>query len=263
VDIQSNRYEVMVVAIGEGFEQKVIARFALRKSPHRAGDHVRPHEYIEDWDVIRDKVIDADYRVEGGEYRLRIYRTMIDYHGMPGVTANERAWYSKLDPAKRKRVLMARGAKGDPGAPVRLTHPDTAAKGGKSHGNLPVYELNSNRLKDEVWGALGREEPGPGFIHFAPMDETYFRELVAETRADNGKWENPAKRRNETFDLLCYCRATWYILGGMKLDIAKRVPAWFEKPDKNSELVQAKGVPKKKAASRRTDGVFGKTEGWF
>jgi phage terminase large subunit GpA-like protein len=77
---------------------------------------------------------------------------------------------------------------------------------------VPVWLVNSNKVKDRVANKLGRTDPG-GQIHFPVwLDENgapekidwLYSQLTTEVRTTRG-WENPSRRRNEAFDLLAYC----------------------------------------------------------
>ena len=269
VDVQGNRFECMIVAIGPKREQKILTRFALGKSPSRKGDHIRPGEYVEDWSAITKRLVDGTYRVEGYDGELRVLRTMVDYHGQRGVSDNARHWYRSLPLEKQRRVYLARGQTSKTGRQlVRMTRPATVFKGqgGKSTGDVPVYEVQTNAIKDEVWAALGRDTPGPGYIHFAPMEERYFRELTAEYRNEKGHWINPPGRRNETFDLLCNCHATWVIMKGNEIKLTKP-PGWFAPIEENSETttaaVRRRAAKKPPPSGGMMGGISEKTAGWF
>jgi phage terminase large subunit GpA-like protein len=63
---------------------------------------------------------------------------------------------------------------------------------GREKGDVPVYLLNSNVIKDAVYAGLQRSAPGPGYYHFpAPktpnnpnswLPMSFFDELNAEIR---------------------------------------------------------------------------------
>jgi phage terminase large subunit GpA-like protein len=81
-----------------------------------------------------------------------------------------------------------------------------------ARGDVPVYLVNSNKVKDRVANMLGRTEPG-GQVHFPVWfdDEDHqididwlYTQLTTEVRTARG-WENPSRRKNEAFDLLSYC----------------------------------------------------------
>lgn len=272
VDVQKNRFEVLVLAAGPGFETAIISRFALHKSPRYGATGLRPAQYLEDWQVIVDKVVNATYRTETGE-ELRIYRTAVDMQGLQGVTTNALAWWRSLDQRRaggvnlRSRVMLMRGgnsvAPNSP--PVRKKFPDAMADRGKigaTRGDVPVYETTPDQLKDMLWADLHRETPGPRYIHIPQwMEEKHLKELAAEIRDDRGRWVVIPGRRNETFDLLYMCRAIWIHLGGDKIKW-ESPPPWARAIIDNSERIGAGQRKKSKATSTaKKDSGFGGD--WF
>ena len=73
--------------------------------------------------------------------------------------------------------------------------------------DVPLYNLNTNRLKDTVSNGLRRPVPGPGYVHIpAWLPQNQLDELNSEVRNADGTWTQ-VRKRNETFDLLCYAEA--------------------------------------------------------
>ena len=96
---------------------------------------------------------------------------------------------------------------------VKLSYPDSERKDryAKARGEVPVLLLNGNLLKDQVDTLLGgKQDDGSitgGKIVFAKwLPDWFYAEVVAETKTSKG-WENLAKLRNESLDLLCYAIA--------------------------------------------------------
>jgi phage terminase large subunit GpA-like protein len=231
VDVQLNRFEAMVTAIGPGYEIAIISRFAIRRSKARGGQPIAPAQYLEDWDALTDKLVNSTYKVEGSEHELRILRTGVDMQGVHGVTPTALNWWRGLDRRKeggqnlRARVMLMRGnpSVGPGGKLITKTFPDAAATKGKinaTRGDVPIYQTNVNALKDMIWADIHREEPGPRYVHFPKfLKEYHFKELTAEVRnPKTGKWDKIGGRNNETFDLLYMTRAIWIQLGGDKIN---------------------------------------------
>ena len=83
-----------------------------------------------------------------------------------------------------------------------------------ARGDVPVWLINSNQVKDQVSNMLGRTDPG-GRVHFpqwfdsegAPIDiDWLYTQLTTEVRDSRG-WSNPSRRKNEALDLLAYAVA--------------------------------------------------------
>lgn len=250
VDVQGGRnarFEVQVHAIGEYQRQQVIDRYALTESKREGyggNAPVDPAGYVEDWSLITEKVVNATYRIAGGETELRVKAVIVDTGGEDGVTTRAYQWWRGLrQQGLHKRVVLSKGAEGKADWFIR-----ESMVGGKKQGlgDVPLQLLNSNLLKDAVAAGLKRQTPGPNYYHFPkPRSErfpqgwllaSFFDELSAETRGENGKWVQHRKR-NEAFDLCYMIRALCMILGADKAKFWERPPAWALPFDKNSEVV--------------------------
>src|SRR3546814_2151518 len=99
VDVQVDRFEVVVIGWNLQRESWLIDRFPIKQWPafgrHGAFDNISPGLNIDDWDVIEEAVIAAAYplqanpqRVQAGmdELYLPIARTVINNSGVPGAT---------------------------------------------------------------------------------------------------------------------------------------------------------------------------------
>lgn len=94
-------------------------------------------------------------------------------------------------------------------ASIRKTFPDSQQKDkfAIARGDVPVWLIESNKVKDQAFNMLGREEPG-AMIHFPAWAKGWlYTQLTTEVRLD-GQWKNPNNKKNEAWDLLCYCLAT-------------------------------------------------------
>ncbi len=154
---------------------------------------------------------------------------------------------------------------------IALSMPDASDRkdrknGGK--GDVPVWLLNTNVLKDAVVGDLARTDPGPGYVHLARwlLDVTgFFDEYEAEKRTDKG-WMNPTKARNEAFDLHGYNRGACKILKADKINWVSP-PSWArpievaEKPAPEIEELQMP-QPDAKAYRRQQPARKNWVKGW-
>jgi phage terminase large subunit GpA-like protein len=72
-----------------------------------------------------------------------------------------------------------------------------------ARGDVPVWLVNSNIVKDQASNMLGREVAG-GAVRFPKWSPDWlYTQLTTEIRDAKG-WTNPSRRRNEAFDLLAY-----------------------------------------------------------
>lgn len=232
VDVQANRFEVLVKGVGVGGEKWIIDRYAIRD--------VKPAARIEDWDQITDKVVNATYRLGDGR-ELLIHMAGVDYGGKAGSSERALEWWRSLKrEGKGRRVRLVKGEKRKSGR-VKEAYPDSSSRkdrqaGGR--GDVPVLMVNSDAMKDAVYADLQRATPGPGYVHFpAWLPSHYYDELTAEQRTDKG-WEQISRRRNETFDLAYYIAALWVYLKGDKIRW-DAPPSWCDVPDNNPDVISA------------------------
>lgn len=252
VDIQGGkgaRFVVQVMAIGVHQEQQLVDRYNITMSQREGfGDEkapLDPGQYPEDWDILTDKVLPATYRIDGMEDReLRLRLLVVDTGGEGGVTDNAYAWYRRLRKAgKHQRVRVTKGASGRPEWHIK----ETMVGGKQGSGDIPLQLLNPNLFKDIVDANLKRPSPGPGYYHFPEprhpiknpdgwLPQTFFDELAAEVRNENGVWEQ-IKKRNESFDLCYMTRAGCMMLGADKRNFWDNPPGWAKPLPENSDVV--------------------------
>lgn len=238
VDVQANRFVVSTFGWGVQLELWVIDRFSITMSKRHAGTRpaaVDPGAFVEDWEVLIDEVIRRTYPAQwdpGIIFGTRL--SVCDSHGLEGVTARAyEFWRSLRTRAMGNRFVLIRGT-GLLNAPrVQQTYPDTRGRKDRhagSRGDVPVWQLNVNLLKDGVAGDLARAVPGPGYVHIAKwVDPSFFTELGAETRTDKG-WIKRAGVRNEQFDLHAYARAACVMLKAETINW-NQPPEWAMDPD--------------------------------
>jgi phage terminase large subunit GpA-like protein len=92
-----------------------------------------------------------------------------------------------------------------------------------------LYTIGIDEAKTELYMALTKDEPGPGFVHLSTsLDEGMIEQLVAEICKEEVNahgmakrtWELPKRKRNEALDLAVYAHAAYKSLG---IDIANRL----------------------------------------
>lgn len=233
IDVQANRFVVQTSGFGRHGEQWIIDRFSVRESDRLGEDGkqlpINPASYSEDWEILERMALGKRYPLAVDNSRLMSSRlTLCDSGGYAknaekGETVTEKA-YGFYRHLKKKGVhkyfsLVKGGSRAD--APrVKLSYPDAQKKDrhATARGEIPVYMLNSNMLKDMIRNDLDRPEPGSGYIHFPSWLPTWFyNELTAETRTANG-WKKIGKQPNESFDLIYYAKAGYLILKGEQID---------------------------------------------
>lgn len=223
VDTQAQYFSVMIVGRGVDGERWVIDRYEIRDSIRRdLAGNVEPLDltaYTEDWDQLTERVVCASYPLlaHPGKH-LTVRLTLVDSGGAgkrnnPGinVTARAYAWWRRLrHHGLAHRVALTKGTAARPDARGQLvteSYPDNAARADRHStavGDVPLYLLHVNALKDALDADLQRHEPGPGYVHFPTgLPGSFYDELTAEVRTETG-WEiaSNASRRNEAWDQL-------------------------------------------------------------
>ncbi|MNZ83177.1 Phage terminase large subunit [compost metagenome] len=274
VDVQAGgkpRFVVQVHGYGVGGEEWLIDRYNIRTS-RRIGEDgdelpIDPAAFLEDWEVLVTDVMQKAYPLADGSGRAMLPALVVcDSGGKAGVTEKAYDFYRKLKRRGLHRNFMLIKGGSQPNAPrLRESYPDSERKDrkAKARGEIPVWMLNTNLLKDAVNNDLQRDKPGPGFVHMPEwLGEWWFEELTFEVRTQRG-WEKPSKGANEAFDLFCYARAGAIKLGLEQLDWERPKPfarGWDENPFVHQvaevsvvkpRAVEAANQPIKKTATRR------------
>lgn len=220
IDVQKNRFVVQVhgISMGTPFDITVIDRFDIRKSKRQDADgdfySVRPATFLEDWDLIKELVMEKTYPLDDGSGRVMgISMTTCDsggYSREKGESTTSMAYdfYRKLKRERQHaRFHLVKGINSTNSPRTNITYPDASKKDALSaaRGDVPVLMLNSNALKDIVTNRLDAVDIGTGVILFPDwLSIQFFQELCAEVRKPNG-WEKIAHQNNEAWDLLYYC----------------------------------------------------------
>ncbi|MEM7706608.1 MAG: terminase gpA endonuclease subunit [Pseudomonadota bacterium] len=240
VDVQGgakSRFEVLFLAVGEHRKQAVIDRKSIRLSARKLTngeyDKLRPAQYVEDWRLIEQQVINTTYKLPNGR-EMRVLRAGVDTGGEDGVTNNAYAWYRELrERGLHQRVVLVKGMGPNPPYRTKVSYPDDKSN---ANGEIPVLLLNTNALKDAVWGDITRHDPGPGYVYYPQwLKDWFFQELCAEQRMPKG-WERIGAKPNESFDLFVYIRGMWIDMGGDRVDWSNP-PIWLRSWDLNPEVM--------------------------
>ncbi len=250
VDVQAGKragFVVKVLGWGPHREHWTIDRFHLRHSEREGEDGqpllLDPAGYVEDWQRLVEKAIQRRYPLEDGSGRTMPVRvTLCDSGGEDGVTSRAyEFWRQMAREGMGHKFRLVKGANSSNAPRVEERRPD--ARGNKQSnsgatGDVPVLFINTDQIKDTIAADLKREEPGPGFWHFASwMPTSAFEELTAETRTAKG-WVNASKRHNEELDLCVYGEAAWIALQADKINWTNPPPwarDWDENPDVRKE----------------------------
>ena len=296
VDVQggrNRRFVVQIVGYGENSERWLIDRYNIKSSMRSNSDGeslpIDPSAYPEDWDLLISDVLDKQYRTEGldGGF-MPILAMAVDSGGEDGVTDNAyKFWRRCKRDGLSKRVYLVKGDSTKRQKLITRTYPDNTSRSdrhAKARGDVPLYLLQTDQLKDRISNALSRETVGANYIHFpAWLGEWFFDELTYEERGQDGKWRKPGKGNNEAFDLFCYAHAIAILRGyeRIKWGDEDNVPHWAKLPGSNPnvirkettapeeetesavEIEQVKQQPKVKTKSNWLNGGGKKKGGWL
>lgn len=165
----------------------------------------------------------------------------VDSGGEEGVTDNAyKFWRQCRRDGLGKRVYLIKGDSTKRQKIITKTHPNNTERSDRradARGEVPVYLLQTDLLKDQLSNNLDRETPGAGYIHFPDwLGEWFYEELTYEERGVDGKWRKPGKGANEAFDLFCYAHAVAVLRGYEKIRDWEKPPAWAEPQDLNPNI---------------------------
>ncbi len=218
IDVQGNRFEILVMGWGEQGERVVIDRFPISQPPDHApraknedGRYrlIDPGRYAEDADVLLE-LADKAYQVEGESWALKPCALTIDFNGPAGWSDNaEKFWRARRRANQGHLWFLSIGRGGfHQRDRVWLEAPERGSKGKKARG-IKLLNMAVDRLKDSVLSALGRLERGIGAQHVPDWIETEaLAELLAEQRTAKGYEKKQGVTRNETLDLAVQALAT-------------------------------------------------------
>jgi len=269
VDIQNGkegRFVVEVHAIGVNMEQWVIDRFDIAFTENQGEKRrVEPGIYAEDWKLLDDKVVAASYKTKEGK-KITVHLTVIDTGGNGNSTDYAYQYYRYVQKTVlRNKVMLIKGGSHDDKSPVVRSYGKSDQ--GRQMKDVPLYILNTNSFKDKVDAMLRREYSGGLFLHFPHwLNESYYDELRAEFRKENGKWEK-IRDRNESLDLCVYILAGCWRLGLNKNGFNWETPPSWAAPLENNinvhsveEARKIRNDPKPQTATLKT--TFITSDAW-
>jgi phage terminase large subunit GpA-like protein len=202
VDVQENRFELLVTAWGPAEERWVVER---REIPGR------PERDAAVWPALL-QALRRKYRHASG-HQLPIHATCID-----SGFATEQV-YSFVLAHQARRIYATKGIAGRGGEPI--VGKPTEKRHGKSPLPVRLWPINVDDAKANVFGSLNLAAPGPGYVHFPmDLDEEFFAQLCAEHKetrynaagvATHVVWVQD-RERNEVLDMSVLCLAAFRLL---------------------------------------------------
>jgi len=196
VDVQDNRLEGTIFAMGRNEEIYVYRHFTL------FGDPSTPQL----WSSLSSNLF-ATYQTESGK-AVTIRATAIDSGGH---FTNSVYAYAKQNAGRRVFAIKGVGGEGKPivGRPSK-----------NNVGKCSLFPIGVDTTKHLVFARLAIKDVGSGYVHFSDeLEDEYFRQLTAEkivTRYQRGYQRRTFEKiraRNEALDCFVYAYAAYAIIG--------------------------------------------------
>lgn len=230
VDVQAGRHRRFVVQVtgyGSRGERWIIDRYnitqSLRSDCDGESQRIDPASYPEDWDVLLTDVFHKSWPLASDpSQQMRLMAMAVDSGGEDGVTDNAyKFWRRCRRDGLGKRIYLFKGDSIRRAKLISRTFPDNTGRTGRraqAAGDVPLWLLQTDALKDRVNNALWRDSPGPGYVHFPDwLGSWFYDELTYEERSSDGKWSKPGRGANEAFHLMVYAEALVILHGYEKI----------------------------------------------
>ncbi|HBC7876428.1 phage terminase large subunit family protein [Escherichia coli] len=230
VDVQAGRHRRFVVQVtgyGSRGERWIIDRYNITQSLRGDSDgesqRIDLASYPEDWDVLLTDVFHKSWPLASDpSQQMRLMAMAVDSGGEDGVTDNAyKFWHRCRRDGLGKRIYLFKGDSIRRAKLITRTFPDNTGRTGRraqAAGDVPLWLLQTDALKDRVNNALWRDSPGPGYVHFPDwLGSWFYDELTYEERSSDGKWSKPGRGANEAFDLMVYAEALVILHGYEKI----------------------------------------------
>ncbi|EIP8981368.1 phage terminase large subunit family protein [Escherichia coli] len=230
VDVQAGRHRRFVVQVtgyGSRGERWIIDRYNITQSLRGDSDgesqRIDPASYPEDWDVLLTDVFHKSWPLASDpSQQMRLMAMAVDSGGENGVTDNAyKFWRRCRRDGLGKRIYLFKGDSIRRAKLITRTFPDNTGRTGRraqAAGDVPLWLLQTDALKDRVNNALWRDSLGPGYVHFPDwLGSWFYDELTYEERSSDGKWSKPGRGANEAFDLMVYAEALVILHGYEKI----------------------------------------------
>lgn len=204
VDVQGNRFEIVVWAIGRGEEMWVVDYHVIDANP---ADEL-------EWEEKLDPYLQQSFAHAGGQV-LGIEAVAIDTGGHFTHQA-----YNFCRTRARRKIFAIKGDSRQ-GQPVkgRSSAQDVNVKGKIMKRGVRLWMVGADTAKDLIHGRLAVETPGPGYVHFSDeLPAEFYQQLTAEVRVlqrtatgEQYRWVK-RRQRNEALDCTVYALFASHVL---------------------------------------------------
>ena len=196
VDVQDDRFEMVVWAVGRDEEMWVVDYIVIPANPADERE----------WDRL-DAYLLTEYEHVAGAH-LNIESVAIDTGGH--FTHQS---YNFCRRRLGRRVYAVKGAN-KISSPIkgRASWQDVNFNGRILKRGVKLWAVGTDTAKDLIYGRLKITEPGPGAIHFSEdLPVAFYEQLTAEARVpvktssgEAYRWQKPPSARNEVLDCTVY-----------------------------------------------------------
>lgn len=270
VDVQSDRFEIGWGCFGPGNEsalldvqkliavtsdgQPVLAGGGAKSATGGSIEQAEPAERLEHWFALVAAVLDKPLPLEADPTKgLTPQCVAIDTGGKAGVTDKAykfARWLRRNRPDLVPKVMFVKGRGGRNPLRIRRDQWDAKVTSRRTvnRRGVDLWNLWVNELKDALDARLRKAIKSSGArgsdtTHVSRnLPEAVFAQLCAETRDEEGEWQNVRQVKNEAWDLCVYMLAVWIRLGGEKIDWAKP-PRWARAIENAMQIAAPPATP--------------------
>lgn len=205
VDVQDNRFEIVVWAIGRGEEMWAVDYSVIPANPADERE----------WDKL-DAYRSTVFSHASGQ-ALKIEAMAVDTGGHFTHQA-----YNYCRTRERERVFAVRGdPKPSKMVKGKATIQDVNWRGKVLKRGVRLWYVGTDTAKDLIYGRLCVTQPGPGYVHFSKdLPPEFYHQLTAEARVPQRtsrgveyRWVNPKRARNEVLDCTVYAIFCTHAMG--------------------------------------------------
>ena len=197
IDVQDDRFEAVVWAIGRGEEMWCVDYSVIYANPADERE----------WEEKLDPYLGTVFHHDGGQ-PLRIEAAAVDTGGHFTHQA-----YNFCRTRERRKVFAVKGDD-QPSKMVKgkATVQDVNWRGKVLKRGVRLWYVGTDTAKDLIYGRLMVTQPGPGYVHFSKdLPAEFYHQLTAESRVPQRtargvqyRWVNTKRARNEALDCTVY-----------------------------------------------------------
>jgi phage terminase large subunit GpA-like protein len=248
VDVQGNRFELMVRGWGDAGESWLVALESI---------DAQTSTDSECWDSLLNRLAGLAVPLADGSGRtMRLLAAGYDSGGAPGVTMHAYAAWRRARAAGKIRrrgaidgrecwsIIPMKGLGGPNAGRLATVRPNAQRKDRKAGGgDVPVAQFNANAYKNDlaaqlatIAGAFGTHFPAS--VRSMRTPHLFFEGLVSESPNARGEWKPNGNFRNEPLDQMVGTHVIAELHGLHRIKW-NSPPGWAAEWDKNTMISAA------------------------